>query len=254
MGLWIFDRSGAYSSGALDIHCEPEKLARALVAYATMGDEEMGLDQSIEWKEKHGYVTVEGSDGKDKRVELNQLLNRQRAVVCRGIACFGAKQGVVKFSWRSARRQPSAVNHLKTTREKGVEEVAELVEHREIISIADLRAGLEFSKQTRHLFKATTRSIGRIQPLKLGHQWLQRKKKVCRRRRASLLEATVQQPKIRASAGLRRSNEQEIDWKCQAKSLCSSTGRPIRGSYTVLSRDLSCWTRCRRSSNRPRAS
>ena len=156
MELWVFDRSGAYSSDEFDIHCEPEKLACALVAYATMDDEAMGLDQSIDWKDKHRYVTVEGSNGKDKRVELNQLLVRQRAVVCRGTTCFATKQGVAKFSWRSAKRQPSEVNHLKTVREKGVEGVAELVGHRDIISIADLRTGLEFSKQTRHFFKATT--------------------------------------------------------------------------------------------------
>ena len=156
MELWVFDRSGAYSSGEFDIHCEPEKLACALVAYATMDDEAMGLDQSIEWKEKHRYITVEGANGKDKRVELNQLLVRQRAVVCRGTTCFATKHGVAKFSWRSAKRQPSEVNHLKTVREKGVEGVAELVGHRDIISIANLRTGLEFSKQTRHLFKAIT--------------------------------------------------------------------------------------------------
>lgn len=50
MELWVFDRSGAYSSGEFDIHHEPIKCATALVAYATMDDESMGLDRFIEWK------------------------------------------------------------------------------------------------------------------------------------------------------------------------------------------------------------
>ena len=54
----------------------------------------VGIPKSnlTEWKEKHHYITVKGSDGKDKRAELNQLLVRQRAVVCRGTTCFTTKQ------------------------------------------------------------------------------------------------------------------------------------------------------------------
>lgn len=155
MELWVFDRSGAYSSGEFDIHQEPTKFARALVAYATMDDETMGRDMSIEWKNSHRYITVESADGKDERVELKQLLVKQRAVVCRGTTCFLTNKGVAKFSWRSAKRQPSEVKHLKAAREKGVEGVAKLVGHREIITIADLRAGLEFSKNTQHPFHTT---------------------------------------------------------------------------------------------------
>ncbi|KJZ68814.1 hypothetical protein HIM_11788 [Hirsutella minnesotensis 3608] len=156
MELWIYDRSGAYSSGEFDIHREPEKLARALVAYATMDDNAMGLDMSIEWKNSHRYITVEDINGDKKRMELNGLLVRQRAVVCRGTTCFSTRQGVAKFSWRSDKRQPSEVRHLKLAQEKGVQGVATLVGHREIMSIADLRAGLDFSSSTRHPFRTTT--------------------------------------------------------------------------------------------------
>ncbi|KAH8713512.1 hypothetical protein HC256_006658 [Beauveria bassiana] len=162
MELWMYDRSGAYSSGEFNIHHEPEKVARALVAYATMDNGAMGLDMSIEWKNSHRYITVEDGNGDDKRVELNRLLVRQRAVVCRGTTCFSTKQGVAKFSWRSDKRQPSEVKHLKLAQEKDVEGVATLVGHREITSIADLRAGLEFSSSTRHAFRTTAqdRSCG----------------------------------------------------------------------------------------------
>jgi hypothetical protein len=153
MELWIFDRSGPYSSGEFDIHREPKKFARALVAYATMGDDAMGLDSSIEWKKGHRYITAKDAEGKDKRLELNALLVRQRAVVCRGTTCFSTTQGVAKFSWRSSQR-PSEVKHLKLAQAKGVEGVATLVAHREITSIDDLRAGLKFSSSTRHNFRA----------------------------------------------------------------------------------------------------
>lgn len=156
MELWIYDRSGAYSSGEFNIHREPEKLARALVAYATMDDNAMGLDLFIEWKNSHRYITVEDINGDKKRMELNGLLVRQRAVVCRGTTCFSTRQGVAKFSWRSDKRQPSEVRHLKLAQEKGVQGVATLVGHREIMSIADLRAGLDFSSSTRHPFRTTT--------------------------------------------------------------------------------------------------
>lgn len=154
MELWIFDRSGPYSSGEFDIHHEPKKLALALVAYATMGDYAMGLDSSVEWKKGHRYITAEDVEGKDKRVELNDLLVRQRAVVCRGTTCFSTRQGVAKFSWHSSKR-PSEVKHLKLAQARGVEGVATLVAHRKITSIDDLRAGLEFSSSTRHNFRAT---------------------------------------------------------------------------------------------------
>lgn len=94
MELWIYDRSGAYSLGEFNIHHEPEKLARALVAYATTDDDAMGLDMAIEWENNHRYVTVEVGNGDDKRVELNGLLVRQRAVVCRGTTCFSTPRCV----------------------------------------------------------------------------------------------------------------------------------------------------------------
>ncbi|KND90070.1 hypothetical protein TOPH_05277 [Tolypocladium ophioglossoides CBS 100239] len=166
MELWIFDRSGPYSSGEFDIHREPKKFARALVAYATMGDDAMGLDLSIEWKKGHRYFTAEDVKGNNKQVELNTLLVRQRAVVCRGTTCFSTRQGVAKFSWRSSKR-PSEVRHLKLAQEKGVEGVATLVAYREITSIDDLRGGMKFSSGTRHNFRATVHersdSYSRIQ-------------------------------------------------------------------------------------------
>jgi hypothetical protein len=74
MELWIFDCSGAYSSGEFDIPCLSEKFAHAFVAYMTVDDEAMGLDQFIECKDRSHYITMEGTDGECyKRVGLDLL-------------------------------------------------------------------------------------------------------------------------------------------------------------------------------------
>ncbi|KAL2813255.1 hypothetical protein BJX63DRAFT_394676, partial [Aspergillus granulosus] len=88
MELWIFDRSGPYSSGEFDIHREPDKLARALVAYATMNEAAMGLDMFIKLNNKRHYVIAKNAKERDKQVELKTLLVRQHTVVCRGTTCF----------------------------------------------------------------------------------------------------------------------------------------------------------------------
>ncbi|OTA60266.1 hypothetical protein K449DRAFT_396212 [Hypoxylon sp. EC38] len=139
MELWVFDRSGAYSSGPFDIHKEPNKFASAIVGYATMDKDAMGLDTFIE--QKNGG---------------NQIVS-QRAVVCRGTTCFEArnthesqKSYVAKFSWVSDKRKPEA-EQLKLAAERGVQGVARVVAHRQITTIRELREGLEFRE--RHRFQ-----------------------------------------------------------------------------------------------------
>jgi hypothetical protein len=87
MELWIFDRSGPYSSGTFDIHEEPEKFARALVGYATMDHATMGLDTFIEREHGHHCVTLNDSSGRETSIRLGRPIVRQKAVVCRGTTC-----------------------------------------------------------------------------------------------------------------------------------------------------------------------
>ncbi|KAK8147543.1 hypothetical protein G3M48_001442 [Beauveria asiatica] len=219
MELWIYDRSGAYSSGEFNIHHEPEKVARALVAYATMDNDAMGLDMSIEWKNSHRYITVEDGNGDDKRVELNRLLVRQRAVVCRGTTCFSTRQGVAKFSWRSDKRQPCEIKHLKLAQEKDVEGVATLVGHREITSIAALRAGLDFSSSTRHAFRATARDRS------TGHNSLQGSESSgsSRKRKSSDNDA---RPTTRRSDSRKSTLRQTYDHSSEANDEASDEAKP----------------------------
>lgn len=52
MELWVFDRSGCYSSGEFDINKEPEQFIRAIAGYTMMSDEELVLDTLLSGTEK----------------------------------------------------------------------------------------------------------------------------------------------------------------------------------------------------------
>ncbi|KAI8626594.1 serine/threonine-protein kinase Sgk2 [Xylariaceae sp. FL1651] len=145
MELWVFDRSGAYSSGPFDIHDKPETFARALVGYATMDDDAMGLDMFIEREGKHHYVTLDdATEGNKTRIRLLRPIVRQRAIVCRGTTCYETQDSnVAKFSWASDKRKLE-VEQLRLAETRGVKGVARVVAHRQITTIAKLREGLEF--------------------------------------------------------------------------------------------------------------
>ncbi|ODA78147.1 hypothetical protein RJ55_06751 [Drechmeria coniospora] len=149
MELWVFDRSGPYSSGPFDIHDEPDKFARAIVGYATMDDAAMGLDTFVERNGGHRYVTLDDASGNETRTGLGKPIVRQKAIVCRGTTCFKAGMGdVAKFSWASDKRKLE-VNQLKLAEERGVKGVARAVAHRCITTIADMREGLQFPEPHR---------------------------------------------------------------------------------------------------------
>lgn len=164
MQAWVFDHSGPYSSTAFDIHEEPERFIRTIASYVMMSDEDLGLDTFIERDNGDQFITVvEDATGKERRLQLDPApIAYQRAIVCRGTSCFRAKtpssknfQYVAKFSWVSDKRRPE-VDLLRLARERGVEGVAKLFGHHRIISVADMREGLTFTKA--HTFRNTTLS------------------------------------------------------------------------------------------------
>ena len=159
MELWVFDRSGPYSSGEFDIHKEPEQFIRAIAGYVMMSDEELGLDTFVERDGEDRFITITEDDTKkERRLQLESgLIAYQRAIVCRGTSCFRASipssqdpRYVVKFSWTSDKRQPEA-DLLRLARERGVEGIAKLFGDDHITSIADIREGLTFAKP--HAFR-----------------------------------------------------------------------------------------------------
>lgn len=159
MELWVFDRSGPYSSGSFDIHLEPEKFIQALVGYTLMSDDELGLDSFIEHDGEDNSITIqEETTGKDIKIQLEQqpmVINR--AIVCRGTTCYRSKDGkkVVKLSWSSDLRPPE-VEHLRRARDRGVTGVATLFGHHDITTIEKMRNGLTFPPL--HIFRNTALS------------------------------------------------------------------------------------------------
>ncbi|KAF4120787.1 Protein kinase domain [Geosmithia morbida] len=151
MELWVFDRSGAYSSGPFNIHEKPDQFAGALVGYATMDGDERGLDTFIERTDRNRHFVLNDPSGNILTIRLSRPIVRQKAIVCRGTTCYATQDGqVAKFSWVSDKRTPEA-DLLKLAQERGVEGVPKLVAYDRITSVRELRAGLAFPQ--RHRFR-----------------------------------------------------------------------------------------------------
>jgi hypothetical protein len=144
MELWVFDRSGPYSSDEFDIQQEPEQFIRALAGYALRSDEELGLGNCIQRDGDDRFIAiVEDITGQKTKIQLEQNpMARQREIVCRGTTCFRSKNSkqVVKLSWPPDPRPPEA-HHLQLACDGGVEGVARLVGHNHITSIKEMRGG-----------------------------------------------------------------------------------------------------------------
>ena len=145
MQLWVFDRSGAYSSETFDVRKEPKRFVHVITGYALMTKAELGLDIFI--KEDGPHPTVKLPDaitGKDRSLQLDTPpIFSQNAIICRGTSCFRTVDGtkVVKLSWRPDKRR-SEVDHLTVTR--GVKGMPTLVGSCNVTTIGDLREGLKF--------------------------------------------------------------------------------------------------------------
>ncbi|KMW68999.1 hypothetical protein BDDG_13193 [Blastomyces dermatitidis ATCC 18188] len=154
---WVFDCSGPYSSGVINVYTDSRRFFQVLVGYTMMSDEELGLDTFISRDEGGSKsITVKRPGSSEKTVlRLGEMLSFQRAIVCRGTTCFltnnGQVEGVAKFSWVSDRRRPET-ELLELAGQKNVQGVARIIGHSTITCIADMRCGLTFNK--RHDFKS----------------------------------------------------------------------------------------------------
>ncbi|KAF2787657.1 hypothetical protein K505DRAFT_379435 [Melanomma pulvis-pyrius CBS 109.77] len=156
MELWVFDRSGPYGSEKFDIHEDPRRFIKIMFGYTRMGDGELGVNTYIKEDEDGNYIVLE-EEGKEKeRLYLeDKPIAFQRAIVCRGTACYRAKKReserweyVVKFAWRSDKRRAEG-ELLKLAKERNVWGVAKLISHQDLETIADMRRGLDFRKPQR---------------------------------------------------------------------------------------------------------
>ncbi|OJD15290.1 hypothetical protein AJ78_04439 [Emergomyces pasteurianus Ep9510] len=190
MEAWVFDRSGPYSSGVIDVYEDSRRFFQVLVGYTMMSDEELGLDTFIARDEDGSKsITVKGPGTLEEKVLwLGEILSFQRAIVCRGTTCFLTNdgQGVAKFSWVSDKRRPE-IELLELAGQKNVQGVARIVGHSTITSIADMRCGLTFDDK-RHDFKSappsTASSFHQSQPLTEPCRLDIRRKSSSRKRRS----------------------------------------------------------------------
>jgi hypothetical protein len=108
MRLWVFGRSGLYSSKKFDIHEEPERFVKVIAGYALMTDAELGLNTFIKRDGNGKYIVA-----RDVRISLeDKPIALTKAIVCRGTTCYRGRRSdsteweyVVKFAWPSDKRQ-----------------------------------------------------------------------------------------------------------------------------------------------------
>ncbi|QYS99468.1 Protein kinase-like domain [Trichoderma simmonsii] len=167
--LWVFDRVGAYSSGPIDLAQNPQELFHIMAGYGMMNDKEYGIntfvkclgpgsDSYISFDEGVPSDTASSSDGDVasdegtiKKLYLRQeMLAAPGYLVGLGTTCFAASESttdkpniVVKFSWRADNTidEPQLLWKL---RERGTSGVVEILGHKDLVSIADLRQDLQF--------------------------------------------------------------------------------------------------------------
>ena len=105
--LWVFDRSGAFSSGMLSLENAPDLLGRVLIIYAMMEDTDLGLNSFLKYDanpECGPYVTF----GSLSCFYLRPIpIAAPDPIIGPGTTCYAASRSreeepsfVVKFSWR----------------------------------------------------------------------------------------------------------------------------------------------------------
>ncbi|KAK1831668.1 hypothetical protein QBC39DRAFT_406418 [Podospora conica] len=154
--LWVFDRSGAYSSEKFDIRHNSDLLVRALYAYACMSDEEVGLNSFVKHCEdkKTSYVEF---DQADSRFYLGpQRIAAPSYIVGLGTTCLGASrsastavtepEAVVKLSWRDDSATHAELQLLDLARQRQVKGVIQALGSKDLIRTANLRSGLKFPR------------------------------------------------------------------------------------------------------------
>jgi Fungal protein kinase len=153
MRLWVFDRSGPYSSEKFDIHKEPERFVKVIAGYALMSDAELGLNTFIKRDGNGKYIVAQ-----DVRISLeDKPIASTKAIVCRGTTCYRGRSSdstkweyVVKFAWPSDKRQQEG-RLLKLAKDRGVTGIAKWFNHEQITidrdpdTISHLRRNMKFA-------------------------------------------------------------------------------------------------------------
>ncbi|KAL7928908.1 hypothetical protein V8C35DRAFT_332049 [Trichoderma chlorosporum] len=169
--LWVFDRSGAYSSETFDLTTQrPEFLMHILEGYSMMSYEELGINTFVKRPEAisdtRNYIVF---DGHNKVYIQPDMIAVPDHLIGLGTTCFPASlsptaqlNAVVKFSWR-AESTTAELKLLQLAHDRNVWGVIQLLGHQDLVSIADLRQGLQFAQPfiNRTLSCVATSPLGR---------------------------------------------------------------------------------------------
>lgn len=168
--LWVFDRSGAYSSEKFHLGQTPELLVQTLSAYAGMSDVEAGFNSFVKHCKANDASYVEFGQG--RRFHLRPgFVAAPSYVVGPGTPCLAASRGasaavepdtVVKFSWRDDAATHAELRLLELARERNVKGVVRILGSLDLVSISELRHGLQFQPfASRTLSCVVTAPLGR---------------------------------------------------------------------------------------------
>jgi hypothetical protein len=163
MRLWMFDRSGPYSSEKFNIHEEPERFIKVIAGYALMTDAELGLNTFIKRDGNGKYIVA-----RDVKIFLeDKPIASTKAIVCRGTTCYRGRRSdstkweyVVKFAWPSDKRQREG-ELLKMAKERGVTGIAVWFNHEQIAvdghpdTISHFRRNMKFGTPRKLSSKAS---------------------------------------------------------------------------------------------------
>ncbi|CAD6503667.1 BgTH12-03326 [Blumeria graminis f. sp. triticale] len=144
--LWVFNRSGAYSSGLFTLKEDKEKFVRAICSYLLMSDQELGIDSSIQKVNGRSTVSIHDENHKKARkfdINPNPFF-MAGTIVTRGTTCFETldKSKVVKYSWVRTLGK-SEIDFLQHAH--GIDGVVEYVMADVICTIGDHLKDLNFS-------------------------------------------------------------------------------------------------------------
>ncbi|KGY15453.1 hypothetical protein PABG_11766 [Paracoccidioides brasiliensis Pb03] len=104
MGVWVFDHSGPYSSGIINVYTDLRQFFQVPVGYTMMSDEELEPDIFISRDEDSSKsITIkEPGNSEEKKIQLSEMLSCQCVIMCHGTTCFltndGQVKGIAKFS------------------------------------------------------------------------------------------------------------------------------------------------------------
>jgi hypothetical protein len=149
----IFDRSGAYSSGTLNLARRPDLLVHILAGYTLMSDAKAGINTFVKRlsPEEDSHVVLKEVGVLTLRPKLIATADY---IVGPGTTCYIASDRskqfesdvVVKFSWREDEDFTEG-RIMEKAHDRKVWGAVKLVAHQDLVSIADIRHDLRFPQE-----------------------------------------------------------------------------------------------------------